>query len=162
MPRARNPENLDLPKRWKLHHGAYYYLVPPGAEKYWNHKRKFLLGKTLDEAREIFGKMMSAQESAAADEVSRAMMTAEHIAASAGLLHRAGVYFLLRGDRIVYVGRSDNIFTRIGTHVRNNRIDFDKVHTVAATGLEQERLEQLYIAAFKPEFNAYGLAETDI
>lgn len=162
MPRPRNPENLNLPLRWQFYHEAYFYQVPPGTEKYWNHKRKFMLGKTLDEARATFDRMMAAQEITAAEEVRASMMTAEHIASSAGSIHRAGVYFLLRGEQIVYVGRSDNIFTRIGTHVRNSRIDFDKVHTVAATGLEQERLEQLYIAAFKPEFNAYGLAETEI
>ncbi|RKR46256.1 phage integrase family protein [Paraburkholderia sp. BL17N1] len=54
MPRARNKENDGLPKRWKHHHGAYYYLVPSGQEPAWDGKRKFRLGKTLPEAYKIW------------------------------------------------------------------------------------------------------------
>jgi integrase len=50
MPRPRNKENNGLPKRWKLHHGAYYYLVPIGLEAAWDGKKKFRLGATLPEA----------------------------------------------------------------------------------------------------------------
>ena len=35
-----------------------------------------------------------------------------------------GIYFLLDGDEIVYVGQSKNIFARIGDHVRGSK-DFD-------------------------------------
>ncbi|WP_211475115.1 tyrosine-type recombinase/integrase [Collimonas humicola] len=54
MPRARNPENRGLPKRWLLEHGAYYYQVPRGSESAWDGKRKFRLGKTLPEAYRIW------------------------------------------------------------------------------------------------------------
>lgn len=50
MPRPRNKENNGLPTRWKLHHGAYYYLVPIGLEAAWDGKKKFRLGATLPEA----------------------------------------------------------------------------------------------------------------
>lgn len=50
MPRRRLKENDGLPKRWKLHHGAYYYLVPIGLESAWDGKKKFRLGATLPEA----------------------------------------------------------------------------------------------------------------
>ena len=39
-----------LPSRWRLHHGAYYYQVPPGNEPAWDGKASFRLGKTLPEA----------------------------------------------------------------------------------------------------------------
>ncbi|MFM0155690.1 integrase [Paraburkholderia sediminicola] len=50
MPRPRKKENQGLPTRWKLHHGAYYYLVPSGLEAAWDGKKKFRLGATLPEA----------------------------------------------------------------------------------------------------------------
>lgn len=55
MPRPRKKENLGLPKRWKLHHGAYYYLVPVGLEAAWDGKKKFRLGATLPEAYRVWG-----------------------------------------------------------------------------------------------------------
>ena len=50
MSRKRNPENLDLPKRWRFAMNAYYYQVPPGQEAEWDGKKLFRLGKTLPEA----------------------------------------------------------------------------------------------------------------
>lgn len=154
MPRPRNPENFNLPKRWQFTHEAYYYQVPPGLEKYWNHKRKFRLGSTLEEAMETFERMGRQQgdDSHQPD----ANLIPEDIAAKAVPMHKEGVYFLLSQDKIVYVGRSQNIYARIGQHIQMGRITFDRVHTVAATGLHQERLEQIYIAAFMPEYNGNG------
>lgn len=54
MPRQRLKENDGLPKRWKLHHGAYYYLVPTGQEPAWDGKKKFRLGATLPEAYKVW------------------------------------------------------------------------------------------------------------
>lgn len=42
--------NKHLPRRWTIHHGAYYFMVPPGAEEHWDGKKKFRLGKTELEA----------------------------------------------------------------------------------------------------------------
>lgn len=50
MARKRNKENLGLPARWSLQHGAYYYSVPPGMEHFWDGKKKYHLGKTLPDA----------------------------------------------------------------------------------------------------------------
>jgi integrase len=50
MPRARNTENLGLPKRWRHTHGGYYYQVPVGQEPAWDGKKTFRLGATLPEA----------------------------------------------------------------------------------------------------------------
>lgn len=54
MPRARKQENLGLPKRWRLKHGAYYYQVPPGQESAWDGKQLFRLGPTLPEAYKVW------------------------------------------------------------------------------------------------------------
>ena len=50
MARKRNKENIGLPSRWCLQHGAYYYSVPSGMENAWGGKKKFRLGKTLPDA----------------------------------------------------------------------------------------------------------------
>ena len=50
MARKRNKENIGLPVRWSLQHGAYYYSVPPGMELNWGGKKKFRLGRSLPDA----------------------------------------------------------------------------------------------------------------
>jgi integrase len=54
MPRQRSKQNQGLPKRWTLHHGAYYYQVPAGQEPAWDGKRKFRLGESLPEAYKVW------------------------------------------------------------------------------------------------------------
>lgn len=49
-PRKRNTENRPYPKRWHWHHGAIYYMVPPGEEHRWEGKKKFRLGSNDAEA----------------------------------------------------------------------------------------------------------------
>ncbi|MFJ1257880.1 tyrosine-type recombinase/integrase [Cupriavidus sp. CuC1] len=50
MPRPRKTENRGLPARWQVHHGAFFYRVPPGLEPHWDGKKRFRLGSTLSEA----------------------------------------------------------------------------------------------------------------
>lgn len=54
MSRPRKKENQGLPARWVLHHGAYYYRVPPGQEHAWDGKKKFRLGDTLPSAYRVW------------------------------------------------------------------------------------------------------------
>lgn len=49
-PKTRNKVNRRLPERWRWHHGAIYYRVPPGLEYQWEGKTSFLLGKNETEA----------------------------------------------------------------------------------------------------------------
>jgi hypothetical protein len=57
--RKRNSENKGLPLRWQLIHGAYYYRVPPGLEGLWGNKKRFRLGKTLDESYGVWTERMA-------------------------------------------------------------------------------------------------------
>lgn len=51
MPAPRTlKENKGLPKRWRLHHGAYYYQVPPKLRDKFGGKYSIRLGATLAEA----------------------------------------------------------------------------------------------------------------
>lgn len=52
------PRKDGLPKRWKLHHGAYYYQVPPGLEPQWDGKKLFRLGKSLAEAYRVWAERL--------------------------------------------------------------------------------------------------------
>jgi integrase len=49
-PKPRNKENRELPARWRLKHGAYFYRVPEHSRDLWDGKIEFRLGKTLHEA----------------------------------------------------------------------------------------------------------------
>lgn len=50
MPKKRLLSNVGLPARWTKKHGAFYFRVPKGTEKYWDGKTWFRLGVTLAEA----------------------------------------------------------------------------------------------------------------
>lgn len=152
MPRPRRPENEGLPSRWQLSHGAYFYQVPPGLEYLWDHKKKYRLGATFDEAMAEF--LRRAQNPAAAEGIGldRLLPVAEIIERSTPL-PKSGVYFLIEAGNVVYVGRSDSIAERIATHVRRGLIQFSATFAIPAVGLEMERLEQLYIGQLKPQHN---------
>lgn len=64
MPVPRKKENRGLPTRWRQHHGAYYYDVPPGLEVYWDGKKKFRLGKTLPEAYAVWAQRLGSLDKA--------------------------------------------------------------------------------------------------
>lgn len=73
-------------------------------------------------------------------------------------LDLAGVYFLFRGKRIVYVGQSRDIVGRVHAHKRSKarglEKDFDGVMYVKISG-EHQRLcaERIFIRVLKPEYN---------
>ncbi|MCY1342392.1 hypothetical protein D9M68_430310 [compost metagenome] len=64
MPKPRKNENRGLPARWQLHHGAYFYRVPPGLEARWDGKKKFRLGGTLPEAYKTWAERIGSLEKA--------------------------------------------------------------------------------------------------
>lgn len=62
----------------------------------------------------------------------------------------SGVYFLLDGDEVVYVGQAVNVYSRIGQHT-DKRFDRYAFVPCAAEGLD--RLESLYIHCLRPRLN---------
>lgn len=153
MPKPRNAENVGLPNRWQYTRSAYYNQVPPGHERYWQHKKKFRLGPTFEEAVATFTRM---GRDVSPDDFG--LLSRTEIISAARPAEKAGVYFLLRGKRIVYVGRSDSIYARIDVHITAGVMDFDSWHVVPCSGFDQERLAQLYIAQFVPDYNIYHTA----
>ena len=61
-----------------------------------------------------------------------------------------GVYFLIDGDRVVYVGQSVNIYSRIPQHYNKK---FDKYAYVPCATHQLNVLESLYIHLLQPKFN---------
>jgi hypothetical protein len=60
----------------------------------------------------------------------------------------SGVYFLIKDDRVVYVGQSVNVFVRISHHVQHK--DFDSYAYVNCPRDKLDILESLYIHALSP------------
>ena len=71
------------------------------------------------------------------------------ILASVPISENIGIYFLLRGQEVVYVGQSIDVLTRIARHKREGKW-FDHYTIMAAPEDQLDRLEAMYIRAFVP------------
>lgn len=92
--------------------------------------------------------VMSAVSAAVTGKV---MLRAEEIAeASLPWANASGVYFLLDGDEVVYVGQSVNVYSRIGQHTGKR---FDRYAFVPCPIDALDRLESLYIHCLRPRLN---------
>jgi hypothetical protein len=63
-----------------------------------------------------------------------------------------GVYFLIKGERIVYVGQSVNVLARVGSHAGADK-DFDGWNYVRCLPEELDALERHYIDTYRPILN---------
>jgi len=63
------------------------------------------------------------------------------------------IYFLLKDDNLVYVGKSNNgILGRISSHIKDK--DFDSAYYVASSSEELlDEYEKKYIVKYKPKYN---------
>lgn len=69
------------------------------------------------------------------------------------LSSRCGVYFLISNDKIVYVGQSVNIPSRIEQHKKDPCKEFDRYHSIPCKVTELDLVESNYIRKFMPKFN---------
>ena len=72
---------------------------------------------------------------------------------------REGIYFLFDKDELVYIGESDNIFRRIGEHVRDGTKEFDRFEVYPTW--DRKSLEGFLISTLKPKYNVSGGANYD-
>ena len=86
-------------------------------------------------------------------------LTGEDMLSEAEIVSRAqhrlifsGVYFLIKNDRIVYVGQAQDVDLRIEQHRQDK--DFDSFTYVQAFGGQLDVLESMYIHHYQPELNA--------
>src|SRR5574343_662611 len=78
---------------------------------------------------------------------------ADIIDASVSIPTAAGVYCLIRGGVVSYVGQSKNMLTRVSTHAASGR-QFDRVTFIPCTEDNLTELERKYIQYLNPIENA--------
>jgi hypothetical protein len=64
-----------------------------------------------------------------------------------------GIYFLLKGSEIVYVGQSRTVYQRIETHKTDGTKEFDKACFFECSVEELDDIERTLIRAFGPKYN---------
>lgn len=64
------------------------------------------------------------------------------------------VYFLVRGDRVVYVGQTIRLTDRLRGHAAK---DFDRAYFVRCPKEQLNGLERFWISEIKPELNVAGV-----
>jgi len=88
---------------------------------------------------------------ASAAATGKALLRADEIAdASLPWAKVSGVYFLLDGDEVVYVGQAVDVYSRIGRHTEKR---FDRYAFVPCHVDALDRLESLYIHCLRPRLN---------
>ena len=63
-----------------------------------------------------------------------------------------GIYFLIQGSAIIYIGKSNNVAKRIAGHY-NNGMQFSKHYVIPCLPEELDDMERKYIDMFNPEQN---------
>lgn len=91
-----------------------------------------------------------ALERVAAQVTGKTLLREDEIVAAAKRHERSicGVYFLVKGDRVVYVGQSTNLSMRIASHATTK--DFDSVAYVPCLREDLDLVESLYIHVLRP------------
>lgn len=129
-------------KRRRTPHGElFYYISKSGAQ--------IPIGSSLAQAESLY-RLMLAQDNRTA--VPTILSEEEIVAAATPPTVQYGVYFLVKADRVVYVGMSKDVHKRLNEH-RASRKDFDRVFVILCELIEARRLEALYIAKLNPPLN---------
>lgn len=68
---------------------------------------------------------------------------------------RPVVYFLIVDNEVKYVGKSHNIYTRLGRHMTLFK-NIDKIYFQEVDREDVDRFEAFFISHFQPEWNRYG------
>lgn len=82
-------------------------------------------------------------------------LTASDIVGLAGALpnKKSGVYFLLKDDAIVYVGKSKNLIGRIREHIKDESKEFNRFALLGTEVSTAEAIESYYISLLNPPLN---------
>lgn len=66
---------------------------------------------------------------------------------------KTGIYFLIKENKIVYIGQTINFDARISQHIQKKRIVFNSVYYLPISDVEMKFVEEKYIKKFKPRYN---------
>jgi hypothetical protein len=64
-----------------------------------------------------------------------------------------GIYFLIKGNSIVYVGQTSNGLKRVQEHVNQKEKDFDHYCFIECEGNKKNDLEAIFISIYHPLYN---------
>lgn len=70
--------------------------------------------------------------------------------------HIAGIYFLLRRGRVIYIGKTTNILGRIKQHSHMRKL-YDSVRLIPCHEMAMSKYEKRWIIKFQPRYNQYDL-----
>lgn len=72
------------------------------------------------------------------------------------------IYFLFQDDELVYIGKSENVKSRLTDHTKSSKI-FNSYAYINPRNFEQkiEQIEGAYIKKYKPKYNVYYLSSCD-
>jgi GIY-YIG catalytic domain-containing protein len=73
---------------------------------------------------------------------------------------KSGIYFLIQNNRIVYVGQSTNVGSRINTHITTNKLSFDAAVWFEVPLNELADVEHFWIWLLRPPYNVGGKFKT--
>jgi hypothetical protein len=65
----------------------------------------------------------------------------------------SGIYLLLQGDEIVYIGQSKCLLNRLASHLRNRPHEFDGFHVIECAVEELDSTERALIRKHQPKLN---------
>lgn len=136
-------EHEGLPTRWRRKGKTYFYQVPKKYAHLWGGSTEYRLGSTFEEAMEEYIRKTAVEAVADLD---------DNIAEKAHDFAIRGVYILFDGDDPVYVGTSQNIPDRIGTHVKDGKV-FNRVVTIPVDECHRYAVEAYYINLLTPPEN---------
>lgn len=86
-----------------------------------------------------------------------------HLTEWTGVALIRGVYFLCTGSRLIYIGSSNNIMLRIGSHFKDKV--FDRAYFINMAGYDMDTihgLEATLIDYFKPNLNGIHVNDNKI
>lgn len=109
------------------------------------------LAATVDKWMKEAAMDISLMEAGVALTNKRMLSEEEIVSAAGGWSSFTGVYFLIENDKVVYVGQSLNIFSRVMQHVQNKK--FARVAYIPCSQDQLDAIESLYIHALKPKLN---------
>jgi hypothetical protein len=69
----------------------------------------------------------------------------------------SGVYFLIAGPDVVYVGQAVNVYARIAQHMRDPGKMFDRALYMVVPESDLDGVEMSFIRALRPRLNRKGL-----
>ncbi|MBN2118549.1 MAG: GIY-YIG nuclease family protein [Anaerolineales bacterium] len=125
----------------------------------WHQHRKSKTFSSEDKARDFAGEIrdeLEASNGKASDWVRRLISKANRLVPGEALDFVPlipCVYFLMHRDRVVYVGRTSNLYLRIGNHLREKQGMFTGIQYIHCGQRESERLERRYIKKYNPPLN---------